>query len=141
MVAARRGPGVRDAANADSYNRTMPAALILFAHGARDPQWSVPFQRILERVRRDAPDREVTLAYLEFMQPDLAVAVREQVARGQRAIAIVPLFLGPGGHLRHQLPLLVDRARAEHPQVTIEIRAPAGDDDQVIAALAAYAMR
>lgn len=52
-----------------------PTALILFAHGARDPRSAAPFERILERVRADAPARRPMLAYLELMAPDLATAI------------------------------------------------------------------
>ena len=30
-------------------------AVILFAHGARDPRWAEPFLRVADRVREDAP--------------------------------------------------------------------------------------
>jgi sirohydrochlorin cobaltochelatase len=118
----------------------MPNALILFAHGARDPQWSAPFQRVLEQVRAQAEDTEAVLAYLEFMAPDLPTAVRDLVARGHREIRVVPLFLGPGGHLRHELPALVRSAEREHPGVAIVVAPAAGQDEGVIAALAAYAL-
>lgn len=119
----------------------MAAALILFAHGARDAQWATPFKRILARVQADAPDRDATLAFLEFMSPDLPAAIHDHVARGHRTIRVVPLFLGPGGHLRHEIPSLVDAARRAHPGVTIELWPAAGEDERVIDALAAYAVR
>jgi len=118
----------------------MVRAIVLFAHGARDPQWSAPFERVLEQVRAQDGHCEVRLAFLEFMSPDLPAAVRELAARGHRAIRIVPLFLGPGGHLRHELPALVATAQREHPDVAFEVVPPAGLDDGVIAALAAYAL-
>jgi sirohydrochlorin cobaltochelatase len=115
-------------------------ALILFAHGARDPGWARPFEAVRARVHAHSPEREALLAFLEFMQPDLAQAVAAQVARGFGSIRIVPLFLGPGGHLRHELPRLVEAARQAHPGVTIEVTAPAGEDPRVIEALAAFAV-
>lgn len=137
-IATSRSGGAQ---SSRSYNDRMAEALILFAHGARDPQWSVPFERVLEQLQAQAPGRHALLAYLEFMSPDLPSAIRTLVGSGQRAIRVVPLFLGPGGHLRHELPALVDAALREHAGITIEIAAPAGEDDSVIAALAAYAAR
>jgi sirohydrochlorin cobaltochelatase len=116
-------------------------ALVLFAHGARDPQWSVPFQRILADVQRRAPERVAMLAYLEFTQPDLPAAIADLVWRGHRSIRVVPLFLGPGGHLRREVPHLVDTARQAHPGVSIELMPPAGEDPGVTAALADYCLR
>ena len=116
----------------------MKQGLILFAHGARDPGWAKPFEDVCSRVDAQVPERQALLAFLEFMHPDLAEAVATQVERGFGSIRIVPLFLGPGGHLRHELPRLVDAARHAHPGVAIEIAAPAGEDPRVIEALAAY---
>jgi sirohydrochlorin cobaltochelatase len=116
-------------------------ALILFAHGARDRVWAAPFERILERVRKSAPGRDPMLAYLEFLAPDLPTAIAEQVARGHRGIRVVPLFLGPGGHLRREFPQLIDAARTAHPGVAIEALPPAGEDAAVIDALAAFCLR
>jgi sirohydrochlorin cobaltochelatase len=115
--------------------------LILFAHGSRDARWAVAFERVLERVTRAAPERSPMLAYLEFIAPDLPSAIAQQVARGHRAIRIVPLFLGQGGHVRADVPRLVEAARVAHPAVAIELAASAGEDDGVISALAAYCLR
>jgi sirohydrochlorin cobaltochelatase len=112
-------------------------ALILFAHGARDPRWAAPFERILERVRARVPERSPMLAYLEVMTPDLATAIEAQVRAGFSTIRIVPLFLGPGGHLRSDIPRLVDEARRLHPGLRIDVGAPAGEDSRVIEAIAA----
>lgn len=116
------------------------SALILFAHGARDPAWAAPFQRVLARVKGYAPQRAPMLAYLELMTPDLPTAIAAQAERGFDAVRIVPLFLGPGGHLRDDLPRIVDAARARHPRMTIELANPAGEDASVIEALAAYCL-
>jgi sirohydrochlorin cobaltochelatase len=51
------------------------------------------------------------------------------------------LFLGQGGHVRADVPRLVEAARVAHPAVAIELAASAGEDDGVVAALAGYAMR
>ncbi|HEX4884780.1 MAG TPA: CbiX/SirB N-terminal domain-containing protein [Casimicrobiaceae bacterium] len=115
-------------------------ALVLFAHGARDARWAEPFARVLARVAAAAPQRDPMLAYLEFMAPGLREAVDRQVARGHRAIRIVPLFLGPGGHLRSDVPALVAEAARAHPGVDIRLAPAAGEDEGVIAALAAYSL-
>ncbi|MDH5287439.1 MAG: CbiX/SirB N-terminal domain-containing protein [Betaproteobacteria bacterium] len=116
-------------------------ALILFAHGARDARWTAPFERVLERVARAAPERSPMLAYLEFIAPNLPSAIAQQVARGHRSIRIVPLFLGQGGHVRADVPRLIEAARAAHPGVAIELARSAGEDDGVVDALAAFALR
>ena len=54
---------------------------------------------------------------------------------------MVPLFFGRGGHLRVEVPRLVAEVAAALPGVAIELALPAGDDDAVIDALAAFCVR
>ena len=122
-------------------NEPARPAVILFAHGARDPRWAEPFLRVAERVRANAPDLPVELAYLEHLPPDLDEAARRLAQRGAKAIRVVPLFFGRGGHLRVEVPRLVAAAAAALPGVAIELALPAGDDDAVIDALAAFSVR
>ena len=118
----------------------MSTALVLFAHGARDPRWAEPFQKLEQRLRVLAPDLEIRLCYLELMQPDLGAAIDELVALGVQSIEIVPVFLGQGGHVRRDLPGLVAAVQARHPQVPISCSPPAGEDDAVLDALARYCL-
>ncbi|MCU0969302.1 MAG: CbiX/SirB N-terminal domain-containing protein [Rubrivivax sp.] len=116
-----------------------PTGLILFAHGARDPRWARPFEAVAERVRAARPDVAVSLAFLEFMPPDLPAAGRELAGRGCRRIAVLPMFLGAGGHVRRDLPLLVERVRAENPGIRVDLHEAVGEIDAVVAAMAAAA--
>ena len=118
----------------------MVQALVLFAHGARDPRWAEPFEAVAERVRAAAPDLPVVLAYLELMAPTLDEAVDCAVDGGATTVDIVPLFLGTGGHLRHDLPPLVDALRSVHPDVTIRLHAAIGEHAAVSAAMARAAL-
>jgi sirohydrochlorin cobaltochelatase len=113
--------------------------LILFAHGARDPQWARPFEAVAAQVRRARPDAEVRLAFLELMSPGLAQAAGELCDAGCTAVQVLPLFLGQGGHLKRDLPRLVDALRSAHPGVRFELQAAVGEQPAVIAAMAATA--
>jgi sirohydrochlorin cobaltochelatase len=115
--------------------------LILFAHGARDAGWAEPFERLVAKIRKDAPGEIVRLAFLELMQPDLSQAAAELIGSGVTRIRIVPIFLGQGGHLRRDLPALVDTLRARHPGIEIDCAPPAGEDEGILDALAAYCVR
>lgn len=123
--------------------------LLLFAHGARDPLWARPFEAVAAQCRsargeaadgRGAPSR-VALAFLEFMQPGLLQAGGQLAASGCRAVNIVPLFLGAGGHVRKDLPALVAQLQAEHPQVQWHLRRAVGEADAVVQAMAQVALQ
>jgi sirohydrochlorin cobaltochelatase len=117
------------------------ATLVLFAHGARDPLWAQPFERLRVLVQAARPELSVQLAFLELMQPDLPGLVASEVAGGAVKITIVPVFLGQGGHVRRDLPQLIEALRQQHPDISIEAVAAVGEDDAVLQAIAAYCLR
>ena len=117
----------------------MKPGLILFAHGARDPRWAAPFEAVAARIRLCHPQAEVRLAFLEFMTPDLAGAGEQLVACGCTRIRVVPMFLGAGGHVRRDLPLLVEQLRSRWPAVEFEQHLAIGEVPAVLDTMAAVA--
>ena len=115
--------------------------LLLFAHGARDPRWADPFQAVAARVRERAPTALVRLAFLEFMAPDIATAGHEMAAAGCTTIDVVPVFLGAGGHVRKDLPALLETLRTQHPGVRFTLHPAVGESALVIDAMAEAAAR
>jgi sirohydrochlorin cobaltochelatase len=114
--------------------------LVLFAHGARDPRWREPFERLAQKTRAARPELAVTLAFLELMEPGLDSAVDELARQGCTAIRVVPVFLGQGGHVREDLPAAVERVRARHPGIAVELREAVGEDDAVLERIASVAV-
>ena len=113
-------------------------ALILFAHGARDPRWAEPFVRLQSLIAAQLPEVEVALAYLELMQPQLPELVDRLVQGGCRDVTVVPVFLGQGGHVARDLPLLADGLRNKHLDLTLRVAGAVGEDADVLAAMARY---
>ncbi len=118
----------------------MQAGILLFAHGARDPRWAVPFEAVAARVREQAPNAQVRLSFLEFMTPNLIDAGNELVHAGCDSVAIVPLFLGSGGHVRKDLPLLMAQLAEAHQNVNWSLQQTVGETQAVIDAMAAAAL-
>lgn len=116
----------------------MKQALILFAHGARDPRWAAPFERLREITQAALPGTDVSLAFLELMSPRLPEAVAGLVRNGCETVSLVPVFLGQGGHVLRDLPLLVDELRDAYPSVEILVAPAVGEDAAVLHAIAEY---
>jgi sirohydrochlorin cobaltochelatase len=116
------------------------SGLVLFAHGARDPRWAAPFEAVAAAVRAARSDVEVRLAFLELMQPDLETAAGELAEAGCARVAVVPLFLGGGGHVRNDLPALVERLRSRHPGVEFALHPAIGEHPAVVDAMARAAL-
>jgi sirohydrochlorin cobaltochelatase len=114
------------------------AGIVLFAHGSRDPGWAAPFERLAVRVRERRPDARVAVAYLELTPPTLEDAVAMLAADGAREIAVVPVFLAPGGHVRRDLPSMVEALRARHPAARFRVLPTIGEADAVTAAIAGW---
>lgn len=114
-------------------------AVVLFGHGARDPEWAGPMRRIRECMLAQADAPRVELAFLEFMMPTLPEVIAILAGEGVRRIAVVPIFLAQGGHLKRDLPVLLDEARAAHPDCQITLALAAGEASPVVAAMADYA--
>ena len=114
--------------------------IVLFAHGARDPAWAQPFEAIRDRVRMRRPEFPVELAFLDFMTPTLEEAVDRLAAKGVAAITIFPLFMAPGGHIRNDLPRIVDDLRRTHHGVPIAIQTAVGEVPEILEAIAAWVL-
>lgn len=115
-------------------------ALVLFAHGARDPEWASPLRRVCALVRAQAPELRVELAFLEFIAPNLRQSAESLVAEGFERIVVLPMFIAQGGHLKRDVPLLLDELRALYPQTRFEQAAPLGDADSIVQAMAAHVL-
>ena len=115
-------------------------AVILFAHGARDPRWAAPVHAIAEVMRQRDATAAVACAFLEFIEPALPQAVDALVAAGCHEIVIVPLFMAQSGHTRRDLPDLLEQLRVRHPAVQLRVAAAIGEAPAVVAAIAEYAL-
>lgn len=112
------------------------SGILLFAHGARDPAWAAPFEAAAARLKQRAGAAMVALAYLEFMSPTIVEAGQHLAQHGCDKVTVVPLFLGAGGHVRKDLPKLLDDLRAQYPHVQWALSPAVGETDLLIQALA-----
>jgi sirohydrochlorin cobaltochelatase len=115
------------------------SAIILFAHGAREREWALPFERLRDRLRSSG--LRVELAYLSSMSPTLEEAAAVLAREGAKSVTIVPLFLAQGGHLKEDLPKMVADIRALHPKTEFKITAALGDAPEMMDAMEAWVKR
>ncbi len=113
-------------------------AVVLFAHGARDPGWAQPFRAIKRLLEARQPGIVVELAFLEIMQPSLDDAVAGLVSAGARSITIAPLFMAQGGHLKNDLPVILNAIRARHDGLELKLLPAIGEVGPVLDAIAAW---
>lgn len=113
-------------------------ALVLFAHGARDPRWAQPFLKMQAIAQGRMPDAVVELAFLELMEPRLPAVVSQLVEGGCTEISVVPVFLGQGGHVLRDLPPMIDTLREQFPSLVLHVSDAVGESPEVLEAIAGY---
>jgi sirohydrochlorin cobaltochelatase len=111
-------------------------AIILFAHGAREPDWAQPFVKVCDQLR--AAGIRTELAFLEIMSPSLEEAAARIATDRIEAVTIVPLFLAQGRHLTRQLPALVAGIQARHCDIRFRVTPPLGDAPEFIDMVTAW---
>ena len=93
----------------------------------------------MARLRHKQPGIRVELAFLELMQPTLDSAIAGLAAENIGHITVVPLFLAQGGHLKQDLPRLLDDIRRHHPGLRIDLTSAIGDSEDLTNAIADWA--
>ncbi len=99
--------------------------LVAVAHGSRDPRALQTVTALLERVRELRPGLDVRLGHIELNEPllgDTLAALAPETHTGPARAVLVPLLLGRGYHIKHDLP----EAAAAVPGADIRIAAPLG---------------
>jgi sirohydrochlorin cobaltochelatase len=115
-------------------------AIILFAHGSRDPLWHKPIQAVAERISQRSPNTVVRCAYLELTEPDLPHVANALVTEGATSLCVVPMFLGVGRHAREDLPALITQLKTSHPLIDISCQPAVGEQTALLNLLADIAL-
>jgi sirohydrochlorin cobaltochelatase len=118
----------------------MTTALILFAHGARDPEWANPMRRVQAAIRERMTSVPVELAFLEFMAPTLPERAAELIAQGADKIVVMPMFIARGGHLRKEVPEMIELLCSTYPNVDFSVGNAIGEHELVVQAMATAAL-
>ena len=115
--------------------------IVLFAHGARNPDWRKPIEAIDAAMKAREPRARVEIGFLEFLAPSLPEAIDRLAGDGIRDIVVVPIFMAQSGHTKRDLPELLESARTRHTGLSIEVATPIGEAEAVVVAIAEYALR
>ena len=108
--------------------RRSAPTLVAVAHGSRDPRALRTVLELLDRVRELRPLLDVRLGHIELNEPLLPDTL-DGIGRGDAVL--VPLLLGRGHHVRHDLPLAA--AAASH--LRTRVAAPLGPHPLLVEAL------
>ncbi|MEH0633554.1 sirohydrochlorin chelatase [Streptomyces bottropensis] len=93
----------------DGSPRPAAPALVLVAHGSRDPRALATVRTLMERVRERRPGLAVHLGHIELNEPLLPDTL---AALGDREAVLVPLLLSRGYHVKQDIPEMAAAAEA-----------------------------
>ncbi|MEU8349463.1 MULTISPECIES: sirohydrochlorin chelatase [unclassified Streptomyces] len=119
-------PGCRSAA---------APALLIVAHGSRDPRHAATVTALTERVRALRPDVRVETGYLDFCAPSVPRVLDRLAADGVREVVALPLLLTHAFHAKSDIPGVLREAGARLPRPAITQAEVLGPSPLLTAAL------
>jgi len=114
-------------------------ALLLAAHGTRDPAGVAAFNALAERVGGLAAGDGTRVAggFIELSAPPLRAAVATLVNGTPANMVAVPMMLSAAGHAKGDIPAALARERTRHPGLSWTYARPLGPHPALIDLLAA----
>jgi sirohydrochlorin ferrochelatase len=103
----------------------MKTALLLIAHGSRQPEANADPSRAAAELRRRGCG-VVEACYLELAAPDIDEGGRRCVEQGAGRVVLVPYFLAAGVHVRRDLSAARSRLAERFPAVEFRLAEPLG---------------
>ncbi|TCI99826.1 CbiX/SirB N-terminal domain-containing protein [Aeromicrobium sp. IC_218] len=96
-------------------------ALVVLAHGSRDPRSAATITALTEIVACMRPDLRVAPAFLDLSEPSLDQVVDRLVAEGHSEIVVVPLLLTQAYHAKVDVPQAAAAAEARHAGIHVQV--------------------
>ncbi|WP_329182302.1 sirohydrochlorin chelatase [Streptomyces sp. NBC_01477] len=114
----------------------MPApALLVIAHGSRDPRHAATVHALTRRVAAARPGLRVDTAFLDFTAPSVPYAVSRLAADGVRDAVALPLLLTRAFHAKTDIPAVLRESTAGLPSLRLRTAEVLGPSPLLTAAL------
>lgn len=114
-------------------------ALLLIGHGSQDAEAIAEYLQFAERLAEQL-SLPVSSCFLEFADPPIVEGIRACVEAGAGRLICLPLFLGPAGHQKNDVPAIINWAKTEWSAVEFKYGVPLGVQPQIISVLAQRAV-
>jgi sirohydrochlorin ferrochelatase len=110
-------------------------ALVLIAHGSRDPRHGAAVEALAERVRGQRAGLRVAAAYLDLTAPDVPGLLARLHAGGIEEVVAVPLLLTQAYHAGTDIPAGLRLAAGRLPELRVRQAPVLGPSPLLLAAL------
>ncbi len=111
--------------------------VMVCGHGSRDGGAVTEFAQVAKGLRKLMPDMPVEYGYLEFATPIIREGLDKLRDQGVTRILAVPGMLFAAGHVKNDIPSVLNTYAAQNDDVTIELGKDLGIDPKVMHAAGA----
>jgi sirohydrochlorin cobaltochelatase len=111
--------------------------IMVCGHGSRDEGAVREFARVAEGLRKLMPETPVEYGYLEFATPIIRDGLDKLKEQGVTRVLAVPGMLFAAGHVKNDIPSVLNTYAAQNEGINIELGKELGIDPRMIRAAGA----
>ena len=109
----------------------MKKAVLLVGHGSRRAEANDALAYLSDLVKKKRPDTVLVHAFLQFAKPDLPTALAALDSEGIKEVAVVPVFLYEGIHIREDIPEVLSQEAEKRPHMKLVMTPVLGIDERM----------
>ncbi|MEU8772554.1 sirohydrochlorin chelatase [Streptomyces sp. NPDC048606] len=113
----------------------MSRALLVIAHGSRDPRHAATVSALVGRARALRPGLRMETAFLDFNAPTVPQALASLYLSGVREVVAVPLLLTRAFHAKADIPAVLAESTSRLPGVSVRVAEVLGPSPLLVGAL------
>ncbi|MFD9335185.1 sirohydrochlorin chelatase [Streptomyces sp. NPDC060028] len=113
----------------------MSRALLVIAHGSRDPRHAATVHALVGRARALRPGLRVETAFLDFDTPTVGQVLSSLHRSGVREAVALPLLLTRAFHAKSDVPAVLAESAARLPGLSVTVADVLGPSPLLISAL------
>jgi sirohydrochlorin ferrochelatase len=113
----------------------MSRALLVIAHGSRDPRHAATVHALVGRARSLRPGLRVETAFLDFNGPTVSQALASLYLSGVREVVALPLLLTRAFHAKADIPAVLSEATTRPTGLSVRVADVLGPSPLLVAAL------
>jgi sirohydrochlorin ferrochelatase len=108
-------------------------ALLLVAHGSRRSASNNEVRELAEQLRAQAGPEfgHVSCAFLELADPLIPAGLEACQLAGAKEVVVLPYFLSAGRHVAEDIPNIVEKFTALHPELEVRLAPYLGTASQL----------
>ena len=108
--------------------------VMVCGHGSRDEEAVKEFQAVAQGLKERLPQYEADWGFLEFATPVISKGLDALRAKGIRKVLAVPGMLFAAGHVKNDIPSVLNAYQVQNPELSISYARELGIDLKIIRA-------